>query len=61
MLAIVAAILFGLALIMDLAETTAAFGASAFLTAGLLCLALHAAGIGTRMPVRNGRRWSYRR
>jgi hypothetical protein len=61
MLAIVAAILFGIALIMDLAETTAALGASAFLTAGLLCLALHAAGIGTRMPVRNGRRWSYRR
>jgi hypothetical protein len=61
MLAIAAAILFAIALIMDLADTTAALGASAFVTAGLLCLALHAAGIGTRMPVRNGRRWSYRR
>lgn len=61
MLAIVAAILFAIALIMDLAEASAAVGASAFVTAGLLCLALHAAGIGARMPVRSGSRWSYRR
>ena len=61
MLAIVAAVLFAIALIMDLADAAPAIGAGAFLTAGLLCMALHAAGIGTRMPARNGRRWSYRR
>jgi hypothetical protein len=61
MLAILAAVLFGIALIMDLADATIAIGASVFLTAGLLCLALHMAGIGTRMPSRNGRRWSMRR
>lgn len=61
MLAILAAVLFAIALIMDLAETTTGIAASAFVTAGLLCLALHMAGIGTRMPVRNGRRWSMRR
>ncbi|HEX6360963.1 hypothetical protein [Actinophytocola sp.] len=61
MLAIVAAILFAIALIMDLADAAPAVGASVFITGGLLCLALHAAGIGARMPVRNGRRWSYRR
>lgn len=62
MLAILAVVLFAIALIMDLAETTAGIGASAFVTAGLLCLALHMAGVGTRMPARNSRgRWSMRR
>jgi len=61
MVAILAAVFFAIALIMDLADAAPAIGPSAFVTAGLLCLALHAAGIGTRMPVRNGRRWSYRR
>lgn len=61
MLAILAAVLFAIALIMDLADASTGIAASAFVTAGLLCLALHMAGIGTRMPVRNGRRWSMRR
>jgi hypothetical protein len=61
MLAIVAAVLFAIALIMDLADAAPAIGASVFITAGFLCLALHAAGIGARMPARNGRKWSYRR
>jgi hypothetical protein len=61
MLAIVAAILFAIALIMDLAEVSAGVAASAFVTAGLLCLALHLAGIGARTPTRNGRGWSFRR
>ena len=62
MVAILAAVFFAIALIMDLADAAPAVaGPSAFVTAGLLCIALHLAGIGTRMPVRNGRRWSYRR
>lgn len=61
MVAILAAVFFAIALIMDLADASPAIGAGVFVTAGLLCLALHMAGIGTRMPVRNGRKWSYRR
>jgi hypothetical protein len=61
MVAILAVISFAIALIMDLADVTAAIGPSVFVTLGLLFLALHLAGIGTRRPVRNGRRWSYRR
>lgn len=61
MVAILAAVFFAIALIMDLADATPAVGASVFLTAGLLCMALHLAGVGTRMPTRTGRRWSYRR
>lgn len=62
MLAIVAAILFAIALIMDLADVSTGVAASAFVTAGLLCLALHLAGIGTRSPSRSGGRgWSFRR
>jgi hypothetical protein len=59
MLAILAAVLFAIALIIDLADATIGIGGSVFVTAGFLCLALHMAGIGTRMPARNGRgRWS---
>ncbi|MGB3442647.1 MAG: hypothetical protein WBA97_28220 [Actinophytocola sp.] len=61
MLAILAAVLFAIALIMDLAEASSGIAASAFVTAGLLCLALHMAGVATRLPTRNGRRWSTRR
>ena len=61
MVAILAAVFFAIALIMDLADAAPAIGASVFITAGFLCMALHLAGIGTRMPSRNGRRWSYRR
>jgi hypothetical protein len=48
MLTIVAAVLFLIALVLELA--TLAFGvldAFVFITAGLLCLALHFAGVGT--------------
>jgi hypothetical protein len=48
MLAIVAAVLFLIALVLELA--TLAFGvldAFVLITAGLLCLALHLAGVGT--------------
>jgi hypothetical protein len=61
MVAILAAVFFAIALIEELAEVTALLGPSVFIAAGLLCIALHLAGIGTRRPVRNGRRWSYRR
>ncbi|MFL6125782.1 hypothetical protein [Actinophytocola sp.] len=61
MVAILGAVFFAIALIMDLADASPVIGPSAFIAAGLLCLALHMAGIGNRMPVRNGRRWSYRR
>ncbi|GAB1509248.1 hypothetical protein [Actinophytocola sp. KF-1] len=61
MLAILAAVLFAIALIMDLADATIGISASVFVTGGLLCLALHMAGIGAALPARNGRRWSMRR
>lgn len=52
MIAIIAAILFGLALLLQL--TSASFGtiitATTLTTAGLLCVALHLAGVGTAMP-----------
>jgi hypothetical protein len=48
MLAIVAAILFGLALILDLANVNLGdtLTTGVLVTAGLLCVALHLAGIG---------------
>jgi hypothetical protein len=56
MFAIIAAVIFGLALILDWANVSAsdAFTPQTLLTAGLLCLALHLAGIGT------ARRWGRR-
>jgi len=60
MLAIVAAILFAIALIMDLADAAIGIAASAFVTAGLLCVALHLAGIGVGTRT-GGRKWSFRR
>jgi hypothetical protein len=58
MLAIVAAVLFGLALIFDLAAISLPVITSGILvTAGLLCLALYLAGIGSRtMSSRRSRR-----
>jgi Tfp pilus assembly protein PilV len=58
MLAIVAAVLFGLALIFDLAGVSVEVLTSQFLvTAGLLCLALYLAGIGSRtVSARRSRR-----
>jgi hypothetical protein len=62
MFAVIAAILFALALIFDLAEADIGIAISSFVTAGLLCLALHMAGVGAavRTRTRNGR-WSFRR
>lgn len=48
MLAIIAAIIFGLALLFDFAEVSVgdAFDSTTLLMAGLFCLALHLAGVG---------------
>ncbi|WP_433161031.1 hypothetical protein [Kribbella sp. CA-247076] len=58
MFAIIAAVIFGLALILDWANVRAsdAFTPQTLLTAGLLCIALHLAGLGT-----STRRWGRRR
>ena len=52
MIAILAAILFGLALLLQL--TSMSFGtvitAATLTTAGLLCVALHLAGVATAVP-----------
>jgi hypothetical protein len=57
MFAIIAAVIFGLALILDWANVRAsdAFTPQTLLTAGLLCVALHLAGVGA------SRRWGRRR
>lgn len=56
MLAIVAAILFGLALLLDLANVSLGdtINTGTLVTAGLLCVALHLAGVG--VGVRTWRR-----
>lgn len=59
MLAIVAAVVFAIALIIDLADADIGLAAGTFVTLGLLCLALHMAGVGA--AARTGRRWSMRR
>lgn len=59
MFAIIAAVIFGLALILDLAN--AALGtitSGTLLIAGLLCVALHMAGIGANA---RGRSFAWRR
>lgn len=57
MIAIVAAVLFGLALIFELAGYSVSVVTPTTLsTAGLLCIALHLAGIGTSRPARRSRR-----
>jgi hypothetical protein len=59
MFAIIAAIIFALALILDWADTSLgdAFTPTTLLTAGLLCIALHLAGIGSNWRTgRFGRR-----
>jgi hypothetical protein len=47
--AIIAAVIFGLALILDLADATisTAIDGGTLLVAGLLCVSLHLAGVGT--------------
>jgi hypothetical protein len=56
MFAILAAVLFGLALILDLAGRNLGdvLNPGTLVTAGLLCVALHLAGVGTAW---RGRRW----
>ncbi len=55
MFAIIAAVLFALALLFDLTKTSlGAIGPTALMLAGLLCVALHLAGIATAW---RGRRW----
>ena len=59
MLAVVAAVLFGLALLFDLVGISLAVITSSLLvTAGLFCLALYFAGVGSRQV--SYRRRSYR-
>lgn len=56
MFAIIAAVIFGLALLLDFANANLgdAFDSTTLLMAGLLCLALHMAGVGVRT-------WAWRR
>jgi hypothetical protein len=61
MLAIAAAVIFGIAIIMDLAEASIGIASGTVVTIGLLCLALHMAGVGTAARTGNGRRWRARR
>jgi hypothetical protein len=58
MFAIIAAIIFGLALLLDFANADLgdAFTQGTLLMAGLLCLALHMAGVGV-----GARSWNWRR
>ncbi|WP_086664016.1 hypothetical protein [Lentzea kentuckyensis] len=58
MLAIIAAVAFGLALLFDLADVSlgSAITTGTLVTLGLLLLALHLAGVGT-----GSRSWSWRR
>ncbi|MBP2324544.1 hypothetical protein JOF56_004929 [Kibdelosporangium banguiense] len=56
MLAVIGAVLFALALILDLADATLGetVTAGTIVTAGLLCVALHLAGIGSRVGSSGG-------
>jgi len=58
MLAIVAAILFGLALLLDLTKQSLGdtITTGVLVTAGLLCVALHLAGVGVGVRARGWRR-----
>jgi hypothetical protein len=60
MLAIVAAVIFGIILLIDLTGASIGIDRGTLLVAGLLCLALHLAGIGVG-PRTGTRRWSVRR
>ena len=53
MSAIIAAVLFGLALLFQLLNVNLGFlNAQVLITAGLLCVALHLAGVGSAVRVR---------
>lgn len=58
MFAIIAAVIFGLALLLDLADASlgSAVDGGTLLVAGLLCVALHLAGVGA-----GARSFSFRR
>ncbi|GAB2757079.1 hypothetical protein [Amycolatopsis magusensis] len=58
MLAIIAAVIFGLALILDLTDASIGdvINGGTLLTAGLLCMALHLAGVGTSVRAGGWRR-----
>lgn len=57
MFAIIAAVLFAIALILDVANVRVGpLTASVFITAGLLCLALEMAGVGKRRGALTGSR-----
>ncbi|ALG12397.1 hypothetical protein AOZ06_41010 [Kibdelosporangium phytohabitans] len=62
MLAVIGAVLFALALILDLADASIGdtINGMTIVTAGLLCVALHLAGIGTRARSGGGGGWSLR-
>ena len=63
MVAVIAAVLFALALVIDLAGISlgAVLTPTNLLTAGLLCIALHLAGIGTNRPSWRRPAWRARR
>jgi hypothetical protein len=63
MLAVIGAVLFALALILDLAGATlgSTITSGTIVTAGLLCVALHLAGIGARSGSGSGWRLRSRR
>ncbi|MGW0250995.1 hypothetical protein ACWDYH_30640 [Nocardia goodfellowii] len=62
MLAIAAAVAFGLALLLDLVdETIGSVNDHTLITLGLLLAALHLAGIGTAARTGGGRSWRRRR
>jgi hypothetical protein len=63
-LAVIAAVIFGLDLLLDLANVSLGntITTTTLLLAGLLCLALHLAGVGGPVPAltAGGRRWRRR-
>jgi hypothetical protein len=62
MFAIIGAVIFAFALILDLAKADIGIASGTFLFAGLLCLALHMAGVGAAWRAGSGgRRWRARR
>ncbi|WP_330181205.1 hypothetical protein OHB26_33240 [Nocardia sp. NBC_01503] len=65
MFAIAAAVLFAIALLLQLVNQATTFGAEVCLTIGLLALALQLAGFSERIPARGGWRsrssWGRRR
>ena len=62
MFAIIAAVLFALALLLNLAQTSlGVISAETFMLAGLLCVALHLAGIGSAWHGRVRSGWNNRR